>query len=170
MWGGGLHKYNLKLKQESYWSERYFHLIQSIMWSVSQSMQYNSPNGLHSYHHSKGPQSSAYIGSVTNHQKRKLYWETRCGRKTMWKYGLCCPLMTLRTYLGVKEIGLVELVHLLQEDEGKNCVRPKTSVIRSETLPQTEESFVSYDLHQYLLKKEKVKKNERKAGSVRDYH
>lgn len=112
-----------------------------------------------------------HIGSVTNHQKQKLYWETRCGRKTIWKYGLCCPLMTLRTYLGVKEIDLVELVHLLQEDEGKNCVRPKTSVIRSETLPQTEESFFSYDLHQYLLKKEKekVKKNERKAVSVRDY-
>lgn len=57
--GGGLHKYNLKLKQGSYWSERYLHLIQSIMWSVSQSMQYKTPNGLHSYH-SKGPQSSAY--------------------------------------------------------------------------------------------------------------
>lgn len=60
VWGrGGLHKYNLKLKQGSYWSERYLHLIQSIMWSVSQSMQYKTPNGLHSYH-SKGPQSSAY--------------------------------------------------------------------------------------------------------------
>lgn len=87
------------------------------------------------------------------------------------KYGLCCPLRTLRTYLGVKEIDLVELVHLLQEDEGKNCVWPKTSVIRSETLPQTEESFVSYDLHQYILQeeKEKEKKNERAAGSARDY-
>lgn len=77
------------------------------------------------------------------------------------KYGLCCPLMTLRTDLGVKEIDLVELVHLLQEDEGKNCVRPKTSVIRSETLPQTEESFVSYDLHQYILQKRKKKRRMR---------
>lgn len=58
--GGGLHKYNLKLKQGSYWSERYLHLIQSIMWSVSPSMQYKTPNGLPSYHHRKGPQSSAY--------------------------------------------------------------------------------------------------------------
>lgn len=77
--------------------------------------------------------------------------------RNVMKYGLCCPLMTLRTYLGVKEIDLVELVHLLQEDEGKNCVRPKTSVIRSETLPQTEESFISYNLQQYILQEETEK-------------
>jgi len=35
VWRKGLHKYHLKLKQGSYWSERYLHLIQSRMWSVS---------------------------------------------------------------------------------------------------------------------------------------
>lgn len=79
--------------------------------------------------------------------------------------------MTFRVNLGVKEIDLVEFVHLLQEDEGENCVWPETSVIRSKTLPQTEESFLPYDLHQYILKKkekERVKKNEREGGCAKD--
>lgn len=88
----------------------------------------------------------------------------------MWKYGLCCPQMTFSANLGVKEIDLVEFVHLLQEDEGENCVWPETSVIRRKTLPQTEESFIPYDLHQYILQKEKerVKKNEKEGGCVKD--
>lgn len=68
----------------------------------------------------------------------------------MWNYGLCGPPMTFRTNLGVKEIDLVEFVHLLQEDEGENCVWPETSVIRSKTLPQTEESFLPYNRYQHI--------------------
>ncbi len=79
----------------------------------------------------------------------------------MWEYGLCGPQMTFRANLGVKEIDLVEFVHLLQEDEGENCVWSETSIIRSKTLPQTEESFLPHDCRQYILQKEKVKKNEK---------
>ncbi len=88
----------------------------------------------------------------------------------MREYGLCGPQMTFRANLGVKEIDLVEFVHLLQEDEGENCVWPETSVIRSKTLPQTEESFLPHDRRQYILQKEKkrVKKNEREGGCVKD--
>lgn len=88
----------------------------------------------------------------------------------MWKYGPCCPPMTVRANLGVKEIDLVEFVHLLQEDEGENCVWPETSVIRSKTLPQTEESFLPYDFHQYILQEENERaiKNERTCGCVKN--
>ncbi len=90
----------------------------------------------------------------------------------MREYVLCGPQMTFRANLGVKEIDLVEFVHLLQEDEGENCVWPETSVIRSKTLPQTEESFLPHDRRQYILQKEKkrVKKNEREGGWMCQRH
>lgn len=84
----------------------------------------------------------------------------------MREFGQCCPQMTFRANLGVKEIDLVVFVHLLQEDEGENCVWPETSVIRSKTLPQTEESFLPHDRRQYILQKEN--ENDREGGCVKD--
>ena len=39
---------------------------------------------------------------------------------------------------------LVELVHLLQEDEGQDRVRPETEVVWCKTLPQGKESLIFY--------------------------
>ena len=36
---------------------------------------------------------------------------------------------------------LVGLVHLLQEDEGEDCVRAEAEVVRSEAFPQGEETL-----------------------------
>ncbi len=51
----------------------------------------------------------------------------------------------------------VILVHLLQKDEGDDRVWSKTSVVGSETLPQTEEAFVSYCFAQDILESRKRK-------------
>lgn len=53
--------------------------------------------------------------------------------------------------LTVKDVGLVQAVHLLQEDEGEDGVRAEASVVRSETLPEREEAFRAHDSQQHLL-------------------
>lgn len=53
--------------------------------------------------------------------------------------------------LTVKDVGLVQAVHLLQEDEGEDGVRAEPSVVRSETLPEREEAFRAHDSQQHLL-------------------
>ena len=39
------------------------------------------------------------------------------------------------THLDTKNVELVGLVHLLQEDEGQHCVGTQTEVVRSEAFP-----------------------------------
>lgn len=53
--------------------------------------------------------------------------------------------------LAVEDVGLVEAVHLFQEDEGEDGVGTEASVVRSETFPQREETFRAHDSHQHLL-------------------
>lgn len=47
-----------------------------------------------------------------------------------------------------QDVLLVHEVHLLQEDEGEDRVRPQTHVVRREALPQGEETLVADHLHQ----------------------
>ena len=46
-------------------------------------------------------------------------------------------------------------VHLLEEDEGENCVRPEAGVVWCEALPEAEEALVSYHLAEDVLIKKK---------------
>ena len=46
-----------------------------------------------------------------------------------------------RAPLYAQDVELVGLVHLLQEDEGEDCVRAKAEVVRSEAFPEREESL-----------------------------
>jgi len=51
----------------------------------------------------------------------------------------------------VQDPGLVEPVHLLQEDEGEHGVRPEPGVVRREAFPQGEEALVPHHAQQHLL-------------------
>ena len=53
--------------------------------------------------------------------------------------------------LAVQDVGFVQSVHLLEEDEGENGVRSKASVIRREAFPEREEALGAHDAHQHLL-------------------
>ena len=49
---------------------------------------------------------------------------------------------------------VVETTELLEEDEGENRVWSKTSIVRSEALPQTEETFIFDQPGQNILLRE----------------
>lgn len=53
--------------------------------------------------------------------------------------------------LAIQDVGLVQSVHLLQEDEGEDGVRAEAGVVWRETFPEREEAFRAHDLHQHLL-------------------
>lgn len=53
--------------------------------------------------------------------------------------------------LNVEDVGLVEAVHLLQEDEGEDGVRAEAGIVRSETFPQREEALLPHHSNQHLL-------------------
>lgn len=53
--------------------------------------------------------------------------------------------------LAVQDVGLVQAVHLFQEDEGEDGVRAEASIVRRETFPQREEAFRAHHAHQHLL-------------------
>ena len=46
---------------------------------------------------------------------------------------------------------LVVLVHLLEEDEGEDGVRPESGVVRREALPQREHALVLHHLGNHVL-------------------
>lgn len=48
--------------------------------------------------------------------------------------------------VSVQHMFVVETIELLQEDECEHSVRSQTSIVRCETLPQAEETFLTHDL------------------------
>lgn len=53
--------------------------------------------------------------------------------------------------LAVQDVGLVQAVHLLEENEGENSVRTEASVIRREAFPEREEALGAHNAQQHLL-------------------
>lgn len=79
----------------------------------------------------------------------------------MWdSSGLRDARNMLTCVLAVQDVGLVQPVHLLQEDEGEDSVRAEASVIRREAFPEREEAFGAHDLHQHLLMEQHGNKSE----------
>ena len=64
---------------------------------------------------------------------------------------VCVRVCVCVCVLAVEDVGLVRLVHLLQEDEGEHGVGAEAGVVRSEAFPQREETFRANDSHQHLL-------------------
>ncbi len=58
----------------------------------------------------------------------------------------------------LEEIGLVEDVELLEEDEREDGVRAETGVVRGEALPQAEYALFLNHLQEDFLQKKKKKK------------
>lgn len=77
-----------------------------------------------------------------------------CVRDVRNKMCVCVCVLT------VKDVGLVQAVHLLQEDEGEDGVRAEASVVRSETFPEREEAFGAHDSQQHLLMERHVRTRE----------
>lgn len=65
-------------------------------------------------------------------------------------YMLCDPTIH-DTFLRVKEVNLIELVHLFQEDESEDCVWTQSGIVWGEALPQAEEPFFTDHSSQYIL-------------------
>lgn len=53
--------------------------------------------------------------------------------------------------LAVQDVGFVQSVHLLEEDEGEDGVGAEAGVVRREALPQGEEALRTHHAQQHLL-------------------
>lgn len=65
---------------------------------------------------------------------------------------LSTELEATRSTLVLEDVAFVRWIHLLQEDEGEDCVWTETGVVRGEALPQTKETFISNHFSKNILK------------------